>query len=72
MAGLRRVTSRKVKRKKASQNRKRPTTSCTIPGPVDAAVLNAFAPQQNDEMESIRNYVEWQSPKEKVTYVEKI
>jgi hypothetical protein len=60
------------KKAKPSPKKRRPTTPCTIPGPVDPAVLNAFAPQQNDEREAIRSYVEWQSPKEKVAYVEKV
>jgi hypothetical protein len=50
----------------------RPTTPCTIPEPLDPAVLNAFAPQAKNEREAIKNYVEWQSPKEKVTYVERV
>jgi len=57
---------------KKSTQRRRPTTPCTIPEPVDPAVLNAFAPQQKDETDAIKSYVEWQSPKEKVTYVEKV
>lgn len=71
MSERKRSTPKATKKAKASENR-RPTTPCTIPEPVDPAVLNAFAPQQNDETESIRSYVEWQSPKEKVTYVEKV
>jgi hypothetical protein len=61
------------KAKKANVPRKRrPTTPCTIPEPVDPAVLNAFAPQPKDETDVIKSYVEWQSPNEKVTYVEKV
>ncbi len=67
-----RITTKTAKGTKASQKGQRPTTPCTIPGPIDPAVLNAFAPQHHDERDSIRSYVEWQSPKEKVTYVEKV
>jgi hypothetical protein len=57
---------------KTRTQKRRPTTPCTIPEPVDPAVLNAFAPQGKNEREAIKNYVEWQSPKEKVTYVERV
>jgi hypothetical protein len=62
----------KRKKSKTSARKQRPSTPCTIPEPVDPAVLNAFAPQQKDETNGIKSYVEWQSPKEKVTYVEKV
>jgi len=52
--------------------KQRPTIPCTIPKPVDPLVLNAFAPQQIEERESIKSYVESQSPQEQVTYVEKV
>lgn len=46
---------------------------CTIPGPVPLSVLNDFALKRSDhEVDDIRGYVEWQSPKEKVTYLEKV
>ena len=72
---MRRKSSRSKatkKSKETSPRRRRPTTPCTIPEPVDPIVLNAFAPQEKDETEGIKSYVEWQSPKEKVTYVEKV
>jgi hypothetical protein len=72
MLGRKKNTFKKNARPKRSAKKDLPTTPCTIPGPVDPAVLNAFAPQQNDEREAIRNYVEWQSPKENVNYVEKV
>lgn len=52
--------------------KRRPKTACTIPEPVDPVVLNRFAPQPKQETDEIRRYVEWQSPKEKVSYVEKV
>jgi len=72
MPGRNKTASKKNKKAKVPHGKPRPVTPCTIPGPVDPAVLNAFAPQPNDETEAIRSYVEWQSPKEKVTYVEKV
>jgi hypothetical protein len=67
-----RSAANKARKTNARREKSRATTPCTIPGPVDPAVLNAFAPQENGEREAIRSYVEWQSPKEKVTYVEKV
>jgi hypothetical protein len=66
------TTSKTNNRPRPSQKKSSATPPCTIPGPVDPTVLNTFAPQQTDEREAIRNYVEWQSPKEKVSYVEKV
>jgi hypothetical protein len=68
----RKDTSSKPKKSKSPNRRRRPTTPCTIPEAVDPVVLNAFAPQPKDETDAIKSYVEWQSPNEKVTYVEKM
>ena len=51
---------------------KKPQGGCTIPGPVDPQVLNDFAPQNPGERSTIKEYVEWQSPNEHVSYVEKV
>ncbi|HLE63913.1 MAG TPA: hypothetical protein VI750_12260 [Pyrinomonadaceae bacterium] len=67
-----RIITKKGRKGKASRKKGRPTGPCTIPGPVDPAVLNTFAPQKSNEREAIKSYVEWQSPKEKVSYVEKV
>ena len=46
---------------------------CTIPGRVPDSVLNKFALNRSEhEAAAIREYVEWQSPKEKVAYLEKV
>lgn len=46
---------------------------CTIPGPVAASVLRkAVRNQPEHEERAIREYVEWQSPKEKVAHLEKV
>jgi hypothetical protein len=46
---------------------------CTIPGRVPDSVLNKFVLNRLEhEAQAIREYVEWQSPKENVTYLEKV
>lgn len=46
---------------------------CTIPGRVPDSVLNKFVLNRSEhEARAIREYVESQSPKEKVTYLEKV
>jgi hypothetical protein len=67
-----RKSSRSKTKKANVPRRRRPTTPCTIPEPVDPAVLYAFAPQPKEETDVIKSYVEWQSPNERVTYVEKV
>jgi hypothetical protein len=49
------------------------TDECIIPERVSDSVLNKFVLNRSEqETQTIRNYVEWQSPKEKVTYLEKV
>jgi hypothetical protein len=45
---------------------------CLIPGPVDSAVLQAFSKVTTEERERIVEYVEWQSPHEKVTFLQRV
>ncbi len=46
---------------------------CTIPQRPHNSVLNQFIMNRPErEAQAIREYVEWQSPKEKVTYLEKV
>ncbi len=46
---------------------------CTTPGRVPDSVLSKFALNRSEhEVAAIREYVEWQSPKEKVAYLEKV
>ena len=58
---------KKTKKKNSSPG------ECTIPGRVPDSVLNKFVFNRSEhEAEAIRQYVEMQSPKEKVTYLEKV
>jgi hypothetical protein len=60
-------SSKKAKRRIPSPD------ECTIPGRVPDSVLNKFVLNRSEpEADAIREYVEWQSPKEKVTYLEKV
>ena len=60
-------SSKKAKRRIPSPD------ECTIPGRVPDSVLNKFVLNRSEpEVDAIREYVEWQSPKEKVTYLEKV
>jgi predicted Zn-ribbon and HTH transcriptional regulator len=46
---------------------------CTIPGRVPDSILNEFVLNRSEhEAQAIREYVAWQSPKEKVTHLEKV
>lgn len=58
---------KKIKKRIASSDK------CTIPGRVRDSVLNKFVLKRSEhEAQAIREYVECQSPKEKVTYLEKV
>jgi hypothetical protein len=60
------------KSRKKSKSRL-PSHACTIPGPVPHSALNKFGVNRLErDAQAIREYVEWQSPKEKVTYLEKV
>jgi hypothetical protein len=58
---------------KGKTDDKKSSDDCTIPGPVPTSVLkNAVLNRSKHEEQAIREYVEWQAPKEKVIYLEKI
>ncbi len=58
---------------KKAQKQLPSSDECTIPGRVSDSVLNKFVLNRSDrEAQAIREYVEWQSRKEKVTYLEKV
>ncbi len=58
---------------KKTIKRKVKITECTIPSRVSDSVLNKFVFKRSErEAQAIRDYVEWQSRKEKVTYLEKV
>jgi hypothetical protein len=58
---------------KAKKSSALPKNECTIPGPVATSVLNKSVLKRADHEErAIREYVEWQARKEKVTHSEKV
>jgi predicted Zn-ribbon and HTH transcriptional regulator len=62
-----------MQKAKKAIKRKVEASGCTIPGRVSDSVLNRFAFKRPErEAQAIREYVEWQSQKEKVSYLEKV
>lgn len=62
-----------AKSKRTKNSDKSQASDCTIPGPVPMSVLNeAVIKKSAHKEQAIRDYVEWQSPNEKVLHLEKI